>query len=181
MKKCKACQKEIDVKASKCPYCQSDQRIWPLRHPIWTILLVLFIIGLIGAAGNDKSTPISTNTTSDSGINAGSEEANQEDNKPKEWVTVTELNGTANKQSDTFELNGGKTRLTYTFDGGQFIVGSIYILKDGTSLEENGGFPEVTVSKSGTDSTFLTKKAGKYYLDVSAANSTWTVKVEEER
>ncbi len=42
MKKCKSCQKEIDIKAKKCPYCQTDQRIWFARHPIVTVFLVGF-------------------------------------------------------------------------------------------------------------------------------------------
>lgn len=55
MKKCKSCQKEIDTKAKKCPYCQTDQRNWFLRHPILTTILVLIVIGMIGSAKGDKS------------------------------------------------------------------------------------------------------------------------------
>lgn len=63
MKKCKSCQKEIDKKATKCPYCQTDQRNWFLRHPILSILLALFVLGVIGAAGGDKTTTSSTNSS----------------------------------------------------------------------------------------------------------------------
>src|SRR5688572_29680796 len=140
MKKCKACQKEIDVKASKCPYCQSDQRNWFIRHPIWTTLIVFLVIGLVGSASdrksNAKTTPsIKTTET----MNVVTEAEKQENNKPKQWATVTELSGNANKRSDTFELYGGKAKLTYTFDGGQFVAGTVYVLKEGESLEENGG------------------------------------------
>jgi len=55
MKKCKSCQKEIDVKAKKCPFCQTDQRNWFIKHPILTTLLALFVIGLIGSSGDKKS------------------------------------------------------------------------------------------------------------------------------
>ena len=54
MKKCKSCQKEIDPKAKKCPYCQTDQRGWFAKHPILTVLLILFIIGMISSAGSKK-------------------------------------------------------------------------------------------------------------------------------
>lgn len=47
MKKCKSCQKEINNKASKCPYCQTDQRNWFRRHPILTVLIVLFILPIV--------------------------------------------------------------------------------------------------------------------------------------
>jgi hypothetical protein len=52
MKKCKSCKSDIDVKATKCPHCQADQRGWFRRHPILTGLLVLFVIGIIGLAGS---------------------------------------------------------------------------------------------------------------------------------
>src|SRR2546423_1408277 len=111
MKKCKACQKEIDVKASKCPHCQSDQRNWFLRHPILTVLFALIIIGAVGSADNSRTssqvnTSSNTKNTADT-INVANEQNKQEDNKPKQWETVTELSGDANKRSDTFELKGG--------------------------------------------------------------------------
>lgn len=51
MKKCKSCKSEIDEKATKCPHCQADQRNWFRKHPIITGLLILFVIGIFGAAG----------------------------------------------------------------------------------------------------------------------------------
>ncbi len=55
MKKCKNCQKEIDGKAKKCPYCQTDQRNWFMRHKITSAILILIVLGAIGSAGG-KST-----------------------------------------------------------------------------------------------------------------------------
>lgn len=56
MKKCKACKSEIDSKATKCPKCGADQRIWFRKHPILTVILALVIIGIIGGAkGGGKS------------------------------------------------------------------------------------------------------------------------------
>ncbi len=62
MKKCKGCQKEIDPKAKKCPYCQTDQRNWFIKHPILTGLLALFVIGSIGAAGGSSGKKVGTTT-----------------------------------------------------------------------------------------------------------------------
>ena len=144
---------------------------------------MLFIIGVIGgASGTGSSSGTTSNTATAGNEGSSANQATSEvDNQPKEWVKVIELSGNSNKRSDTFDLTGGKTKLTYTFEGGDFVIGSIYVMKDGTSLQESGGFPEVTVSEAGTDFTFLTKKAGKYYLDITSANSDWTVVVEEER
>lgn len=64
MKKCKSCQKEIDAKANKCPYCRTDQQNWFMKHPILTGLLALFIIGLIGSSGNKNSSSSQNKTLS---------------------------------------------------------------------------------------------------------------------
>ena len=61
------------------------------------------------------------------------------------------------------------------------VVAAFYVLAEGTSLEKNGGIPEVMVTQAGSDSTILAKDAGNYYLDVSAANCNWTVTIEEQR
>lgn len=54
-KKCKYCQLEIDQKASVCPNCKKDLRNWFLRHPIWTVIIVLFLVGLVGSIGKSST------------------------------------------------------------------------------------------------------------------------------
>lgn len=62
MKKCKACKSEIDKKATKCPKCGADQRIWFAKHPILTVILAIVVIAIIGGSrGGSKS---SSNGTS---------------------------------------------------------------------------------------------------------------------
>lgn len=58
MKKCKSCQKEIDDKATKCPYCQTDQRSWFRRHPILTVLIALFVLpAVLNSLSSGSSKP----------------------------------------------------------------------------------------------------------------------------
>ena len=64
MKKCKACQKEVDPKATKCPHCQTDLRNWFVRHPIITFLLILIIISIVGSSGSNKPSNLKTNLNS---------------------------------------------------------------------------------------------------------------------
>src|SRR5882672_8855909 len=64
MKKCKSCQKEIDNKAKKCPYCQASQRGWFRRHPILTGILIFVVIGIIGSASGGSKGGQTNNTTS---------------------------------------------------------------------------------------------------------------------
>lgn len=106
--------------------------------------------------------------------------AEEESSKPK-WVTVTKLNGSSNKKGDIFSLEGGKQRLTYTITGDELSIVAIYVMEEGKTLDKDGGFTEVTADGPGSDSTFMFKGSGNYYLDVSSANVSWTIKIEEER
>lgn len=55
-KQCKACKSEIDPKATKCAKCGADQRGWFKKHPILTVIIALFVIGMIGSSkGGSKS------------------------------------------------------------------------------------------------------------------------------
>ena len=74
-----------------------------------------------------------------------------------QWVEVATLSGTSEKQGDTFVLEGGKARLRYEFDAGDFGIFTAYIVDEGDSLDESGGFPEVTCSESCSDETLLRK------------------------
>lgn len=63
MKNCRDCMKEIDKKAKKCPYCQTDQRNWFIRHKIITGLLILFVFLSISAYGNSDTTSKSSSSS----------------------------------------------------------------------------------------------------------------------
>lgn len=174
MKKCKSCQSEIDDKAKKCPKCQADQRNWFIKHKILTGILVIILIAVISSMGGNKQSTTSVSTT-----NSGNQAT--ETNKEKQYVKVIELSGNQNKKSDSFTLQGGKQKITYNFQGGDMVVGGIYVMKEGTSKDKDGGIPEVMIQNTGSDSTITRKGAGTYYLDITAANAKWTVTVEEER
>lgn len=61
------------------------------------------------------------------------------------------------------------------------VVGAIYVLPEGTDIMVDGGIPVVMISKAGAGDTILRKAAGEYYVKVAAANSEYTVTVEEEK
>lgn len=148
----------------------------------WQVLtgvLVFFVlIGIFTEDSPDTQAPTKQETTQ----TTQTEEAPAEPvvEKPKQWTKVISLSGNANKRSDIFELTGGKTRLTYELKGNMSMA-NIYVMEEGSNLEKDGGFAEVTVTETGKDTTFLTKGAGKYYLDISSANGSWSVVIEEEK
>ncbi len=97
------------------------------------------------------------------------------------WKTVATLKGSGNKRGQVFHLGNGQARLTYTIKGSQFVMAGIYVMEKGKSLAKDGGFPEVMADAAGKDTTELAVGEGDYYLDVTAANCTWTVTVQELR
>jgi hypothetical protein len=80
------------------------------------ILLFFILAGIGGAlAGNSNNTGSSSNIdtpfSTERSDNA-QPTATTQPQKPKQWVTVTESSGSSDKRTDTFALQGGKTKLT---------------------------------------------------------------------
>jgi hypothetical protein len=167
-----------------------------------TVAIVAMFVALVGVAafaGGGTEVPDSLETpepmvtsvpveeptvevTEDPGAEAA-EETTQPPAKPipKKWVKLVTLNGSADKSSKVITTKGGDLRLTYNFRGGDMIIGGVYLLDKGTDLMKDGGIPEVMVTERGKDSTLLYRDAGQYYVKVTAANSRYTVTVEELR
>lgn len=100
---------------------------------------------------------------------------------PKQWIAVAQLSGNSNKQSDIFELKKAKTKLEYNVTADNDMpVALIYVMDEGVDLETSGGFAAVHIDKIGTDSTFLTKSPGKYYIVVKSANCDWSLTIWQE-
>lgn len=55
-KQCRECKENIPVNAKKCAKCGAKQGNWVVRHPIWTVIIVIFIlIGISGASSSNSS------------------------------------------------------------------------------------------------------------------------------
>jgi hypothetical protein len=105
MKKCRACQKEIDTKASKCPYCQTDQRGWALRHPIWTALILLFVTGSVANAVSSGE-PKKAGTDQSSIQAASQQNANETtDNMSKSMVETFKIGDLVNMRGKSVGVN----------------------------------------------------------------------------
>jgi hypothetical protein len=150
------------------------------------VVVVIIVVAVIASSGSKTTTATPNASESEPVATTPATEAPQTTAtpKPKRWAKVISVSGSSDKRTDVFTLHGGKTKLTYKFtdtSGLGTIVGAIYVLDEGDSLAKSGGIPEVTVSQPGSDSTFLAKDAGRYYLDISAANARWTVTIQEYR
>lgn len=132
---------------------------------IWIIAAVVVVIIIAVAAGGNNSLPTTNEEAKDSS---------------KEWVELMTFSGSGDKKSNEFYYSGGKARLRYDFQGDEYGLCAIYVVKEGTDIMLDGGFPEVMLENSEKGESNLSHlKKGSYYLNVTSANGKWSVTVEE--
>ena len=174
---CPKCKEKIKKGAKTCKHCGADLRNWFMRHKFLTAVLViilLIMLGTIAGGGSQESFEV-----------GGREEPQGEQptvvEKEKKWESVLEVTTSSDKQTDTFNLQGGKQKLVYETTGSDMTLCVVHVMKEGTSLEREGGFAEVTIDGAKSDETLLRKNKGDYYLDITIANGTCSVEVQELR
>ena len=142
-------------------------------------MVVIVVIGSGTSGDKDKK--------SDTGQTAMMEETSinedepkiEETSKTKEWQKIADFTAEANKQSATFHLEGGQQKIIYQTTGGDMAICSVYVMDEGTSLDENGGFPVVMIDGSKSDETLMRKSAGDYYFDLKIANGSCSIELQE--
>jgi hypothetical protein len=136
-------------------------------------MLVLGFLFIIASPGSSDENRAANQETA--------EQAQEQTVTAQEWVDVIALTANASRQSETFRLQGGQQRLSYTVTGGDWTICTIYVVEEGRDLTVDGGFPEVMVQGPSEDETLLRKRRGDYYLSVDVANGTCVVAIEERR
>jgi hypothetical protein len=93
---------------------------------------------------------------------------------------VVEMHGDGPQRSEVFEIRGDHATLSYRVRGDNGMPTLlVYVMKEGTALLKDGGFPEVDKDKNGKGSTELVNGPGRYYLDVKSANCSWGVQIDQ--
>lgn len=174
---CSKCKETIKKGAKKCKHCGADLRNWFVRHKFLTAVLVIILLIIFGSiAGGGSQEPPEV---------GGREEPQEEQptavEEEKKWESVLEVTTASDKQTDTFNLQGGKQKLVYETTGSGMTLCVVHVMKEGTSLEREGGFAEVTIDGTQSDETLLRKSEGDYYLDITIANGTCSIEVQELR
>lgn len=104
------------------------------------------------------------------------------DDSTGEWVEVETLSGTGDQRGEVFTIDND-ARISYEFstEDEDFSMAAVYLMKEGDTLDEDGGIPEIMLD--GTDSgETMVYQTGEVYLDVAAAGyDSWTVTVEEQQ
>ncbi|WP_426225092.1 hypothetical protein [Pseudarthrobacter sp. DSP2-3-2b1] len=168
-------------KASR-PWFKKKRFLLPL------IILVIFIIATASNSGAKDTGATSAPATTAASAQAANPAAPAAPAAPAVWTKVAELAGSSDMASQSFQLSGKEARLVYSFTGGTMLngqsaaIGAIYLMDDGKDKTKDGGIPLKMLSKDESSETAIHKSAGKYYLDVAAANfQAWTITVEEKQ
>jgi hypothetical protein len=185
MKKCNACQTEIDAKATKCPHCQSDLRSWYRKHPIWTAIIVLFVIGFIGSALDpDTKTTSSSKTltpsqhvkTDGSGTQTGGTDVkNAQTAEPVPRYEPITLSGSGQKATTKFNLKKGLSIFEMKYTGASNFIPTLLDSEGNTvALLAN------VIGKFNGSKAVSVPEDGEYLINMQASGS-WTVTVTQPR
>jgi len=98
----------------------------------------------------------------------------------KQWQSVFKVSASSDKQTENFKLNGGQQKIVYK-NTGSMSTCYVYVMKENTSLDKDGGFPTVSIDGDKSDETMMRKEAGNYYLDIKTVNGVCDVEVFELR
>lgn len=126
-KKCPHCQMDIPSKAKKCPHCQSDLRNFMNRHPIITILLVLFGLGVIVSAASNSNKP----TPEVAQVQTVSAAFDVPSLVGKRLAELTQTLGTPTNNSEPTQqmINGGVDTWEKTWERGDYSLMVTYDIK----------------------------------------------------
>lgn len=157
---------------------QNKLKEWAKKHKILSVIIIVFILIVIGnAMGGSKE-----ENTNEGGQSNGQQNTSQtKEVKEKVWTSVFKTIATAEKQTEAFDLQGGQQKIIYKTVGGQYSICMVYLMKEGTTLEENGGIPTVMIDGDQSDETMVRKNKGQYYFDIKATNGTCDVEIQELR
>lgn len=153
-----------------------NQKNWFLRHKILSALLIiiaLIIIGSLFSNGDSGKKNVSNKTIEQPDV-----KKTEETSAPREWNSVFKVSATANKQTEGFILSGGQQKIIYKNTGSPSSC-FIYVMKEGKSLDVDGGIPEVMIDGDKSDETMMRKDRGSYYLDIKVVNSICDVEIQE--
>lgn len=202
--RCPNCKKLFANSLNYCPFCGAANvpTEKPVREkggftkfwsgtPVWgKVLLIVGLVAIVGiaigvGASNESSTSkktvsVTEDTATEDEVEEVEVEAPVATPAPEPtWQTAIDITSNSNKRTQPFYLGSGQKRLLYNVTGDSFSICSIYIMSEGDSLETSGGFPEVMANEPGFGETALVNSPGNYYLDVTSANCSWQVTVQE--
>lgn len=148
------------------------------KHKVLTGIIIVFAVIIFFASISPDKNDEKATTTNTNPVANSPEVENKQPEKTKEWQKVISINADANKQSETFALEGGQQKLIYKTTGAN-IMCIIYLLDENSTLDKDGGIPAIMLSEAKEGDTLLRKSAGNYYLDIKNSIGNCDVEIQE--
>mgnify|MGYP000197391508 CR=1 FL=1 len=93
-----------------------------------------------------------------------------------EWNTIITFTGSAFKTTELFHIPSGTWRINWTYKGGELAVFSFFVYPEGETMYIE---TLMTMGSSKSDTTYIYKGPGNYYIKVLATNiKEWTITIE---
>lgn len=156
---------------------KSSIKDWMKKHKFLTGLIVVILIVIIGNAFGEDKKEGQTNGSGEEKVNV----EQKTEKKEKEWVSIFKTDASSDKQTESFNLEGGQQKVIYQTTGNQYTLCAVYVMEEGTSIDKDGGFPVVMIDEPKSDETMMRKSSGEYYLDLKVANGSCSIEVQELR
>ncbi len=98
--------------------------------------------------------------------------------KARWWHRIGSWQGSGAKETEVFDVASSEWRLVWT---SKPVDGAGYL--SFTVCDESGGPVALAVNQTaaGADTTYVHTKPGRYYISANAANTDWSVSVEDQR
>ena len=156
---------------------QNKIKEWAKGHKILTTIIIIFIIAIVGSAmGGEEntSTPVSESNEQETITKT-------EPVKEKVWTSVFKTSATSDKQTEGFDLQGGQQKIIYKNTGGETALCIVYVMREGSTIETDGGIPTIMIDGDQEDETMMRKSKGQYYVDLKTVNGTCEIEIQELR
>ncbi len=154
---------------------------WVKKHKILTgFIAIVVIIIVISSIGSDDNNQASTINQEDNQSNTSQIEE-VEEVKEKVWTPVFKTSASSDKQTEGFYLQGGQQKILYKNSGGEASLCIVYVMKEGSTIETDGGIPTVMIDGDQEDETMMRKNKGQYYVDLKTVNGTCEIEIQELR
>mgnify|MGYP000672153955 CR=1 FL=1 len=93
------------------------------------------------------------------------------------WNTIITFTGSTDKTTELFHIPSGTWRINWTYTGGELAGFSFLVYPEGETVMYIETL--MTMGPSQSDTTYIYKGPGNYYIKVSAANiEEWTLTIE---
>lgn len=148
------------------------------------IIVGIFVLMMIITPSGDTKEP-SNDNKEDATIQQEEKkevEEKKEEEKPKtqiveEWEDVITVSGSSDKKTEPFKITGKRWKVVYTLTktrGSNY--GVIYIK---TYRPGDSSYDDIVVSGARESGETVMYSKGELYLDISSANISWDVKVQQ--